>query len=204
MLKILLAYLDLPCSNLLENLNSGMIFSLITKKAVLGDHTYNFTWFSHTVYGNLFSDNTGSADQLLPDSGGPGVGVPASSQRPGLNSALRRSSWHRLRGWELRCALWLLSRHIAGQLDNVLCAVQLAKTRVHSVASAFVADIILHWLSCPHRWWEAVSSVCLRQRRASHSTACKTNPPYIPGQAAGAENMQVQSSAWIFNSVSHS
>lgn len=69
---------------------------------------------------------------------------------------------------------------------------------------SFCGRYNLHCLSCWHRWWEDVSSVCLCQRRASHSNACKTNPPYIPGQVAGAENVQVLSSAWIFNSVLHS
>lgn len=36
MLKILSAYHELPCSNLLENLNSGVFFSLITNKRCWG------------------------------------------------------------------------------------------------------------------------------------------------------------------------
>lgn len=34
------------------------------------------------------TDNTGSAGELFPDTGGPGFGVPASPQRPGHSSAL--------------------------------------------------------------------------------------------------------------------
>lgn len=93
---------------------------------------------------NLCTDNTGSADQLLPNSGGSGVGVPTSPQRPCLTSALRRSSWHQLRGWELRCALWLSSRHIAEQFDmlHVLWNKQLELTQSYSAGWAFVADLI--------------------------------------------------------------
>lgn len=38
------------------------------------------------------TDNTRGAGELFPDTGGPGVGVPASPQGPGHSSALRCSS----------------------------------------------------------------------------------------------------------------
>ena len=68
-----------------------------------------FMWFKQFIMAEwlllcvcVSPDDTGGAGELLPDTRGPGVGVPASPQGPGHTSALRCSPWYGHWWWELR------------------------------------------------------------------------------------------------------
>lgn len=119
------------------------MLSLLLHKRGLGFFAEKLHFEFHTM-NNLCTDNTGSADQLLPHSGGPGVGLPTSPQRPCLTSALRRSSWDRLWGWELRCALCRSSRYLPSWLIRFMrCETNDWKWRkAPLLAQLILADII--------------------------------------------------------------
>lgn len=59
------------------------------------------------------------------------------------------------------------------------------------------------YVPCVYRWWEAAHSFSLCQHGPFHRPTSQTSPSYcIPGQAAGAEHIQVKCPSWIIKRLS--
>lgn len=101
-------------------------------------NSLNIEWLLSCVC--VSPDDTGGAGELLPDTRGPGVGVPASPQGPGHPSALRCSPWYGHWGWELGwdpiAVTWKLNtsaytiRYIVHLMEEVLRFTAEIKVRI--------------------------------------------------------------------------
>lgn len=114
--------------------------------------TYN-QWLLLCV---CLTDNTGGAGKLFPDTGGLGVGVPASPQRPRHASALPCSPGYGHRGRELRWAIKLLLQKIPQNVNYMYKHHTLH--RACMITYSLLTINVWFYVSCMHRWWEAAPS----------------------------------------------